>query len=68
MGRRPAFDLLYLNGHGLRALGLDERRKMLADAIGRGHSSIRFSEEVDADGPQFLKLACELELEGIIAK
>lgn len=26
------------------------------------------SEEIDADGPQFLKLACELELEGIIAK
>lgn len=63
-----AFDLLYLNGHDLRALSLDERRKMLADNIRAKHSSIRLSEEVDADGPQFLKLACELDLEGIIAK
>ena len=63
-----AFDLLYLNGHDLRALSLDERRMMLADNIRAKHSSIRVSEEVDADGPQFLKLACELELEGIIAK
>lgn len=63
-----AFDLLYLNGHDLRPLSLDERRKMLADRLAGRHSSIRLSEEVDADGPQFLKLACQLELEGIIAK
>ncbi|MBW4656622.1 MAG: non-homologous end-joining DNA ligase [Kaiparowitsia implicata GSE-PSE-MK54-09C] len=63
-----AFDLLYLNGRDLRALSLDERRKMLADRLGAGHSSIRLSEEVDADGAQFMKLACELDLEGIIAK
>lgn len=32
------------------------------------HGSIRMSEELDADGSAFLKLACELALEGIIAK
>lgn len=63
-----AFDLLYLNGRDLRALPLAERRSMLAGLIGSQHSSIRLSEEVNAEGAAFLKLACEMELEGIIAK
>jgi bifunctional non-homologous end joining protein LigD len=74
-GKKPAaeasfcaFDLLYLDGHDLRALPLDERRSMLHQLIGRQHSSIRLSEEVDAHGAEFLKLACELGLEGIVAK
>jgi bifunctional non-homologous end joining protein LigD len=36
--------------------------------IGKQHSSIRLSEEVNAYGAEFLKLACKLGLEGIIAK
>lgn len=32
------------------------------------HSSISLSEEIDAEGARFLKRACELGLEGIIAK
>jgi bifunctional non-homologous end joining protein LigD len=52
----------------LRALPLDERRSMLQQLIGRQHSSICLSEGVDAHGADFLKLACELGLEGIIAK
>jgi bifunctional non-homologous end joining protein LigD len=63
-----AFDLLYLDGRDLRALPLDERRGMLERLIGKQHSSIRLSEEVDAHGADFLKLACQLGLEGIIAK
>jgi bifunctional non-homologous end joining protein LigD len=63
-----AFDLLYLNGRDLRGLALAERRVMLTDLIGAQHSSIRLSEEVDAEGADFLKLACQMELEGIIAK
>jgi bifunctional non-homologous end joining protein LigD len=62
------FDLLYLNGRDLRAFPLAERRLILNDLIGKQHSSIRLSEEVDADGEPFLKLACEMGLEGIIAK
>ncbi|SEG61006.1 non-homologous end-joining DNA ligase [Bosea lathyri] len=63
-----AFDLLYLDGRDLRALPLSERRRLLIDLIGKQHSSIRLSEEVDAEGAPFLKLACEMGLEGIIAK
>ncbi|MET3890233.1 bifunctional non-homologous end joining protein LigD [Bosea sp. OAE506] len=62
-----AFDLLYLDGRDLRGMALDERRDMLTRAI-RPHGSIRLSEELNADGAAFLKLACELGLEGIIAK
>lgn len=62
------FDLLYLDGRDLRALPLDERRAMLERLIGKQHSSIRLSEEVNAHGADFLKLACEMGLEGIIAK
>ncbi|WP_082767388.1 non-homologous end-joining DNA ligase [Bosea sp. PAMC 26642] len=63
-----AFDLLYLNGHDLRSMPLADRRAMLDDLIGKQHSSIRMSEEVNAEGAPFLKLACEMGLEGIIAK
>lgn len=62
-----AFDLLYLDGRDLRALPLAERRDML-EALLPTHTSIRLSEEINADGAPFLRLACEMGLEGIIAK
>ncbi|CAH1672586.1 DNA ligase (ATP) [Hyphomicrobiales bacterium] len=75
-GKRPAaeavlyvFDLLYLDGQDLRILELEERRQMLEQLIGRTpHGAIRFSEEIDAQGEPFLQQACNLGLEGIIAK
>lgn len=64
-----AFDLLYLNGQDLRALPLTERRALLEDVLAsQPHGSIRLSEEVNSEGAAFLKLACEMGLEGIIAK
>ncbi len=67
--RLYAFDLLYLNAHDLRALPLTDRRDMLADVLAaQPHGSIGLSEEIDAEGAPFLKLACEMGLEGIIAK
>jgi bifunctional non-homologous end joining protein LigD len=64
-----AFDLLYLDGQDLRILELEERRQMLEQLIGRmPHGSIRFSAEIDAEGERFLRKACELGLEGVIAK
>lgn len=63
-----AFDLLYLNGRDLRPLPLVERRALLASVIGKQHTSLRLSDEINADGAEFLKFACQLGLEGIIAK
>ncbi|WP_457579223.1 non-homologous end-joining DNA ligase [Ensifer adhaerens] len=79
LGKRPslhdsgeiifyAFDLLYLDGHDLRNLQLSERRRQLELIVGGRTGAIRFSEEVVADGEDFLRAACDLGLEGIIAK
>lgn len=63
-----AFDLLYLDGHDLRSLPLAERRRRLEPIVAGRTGAIRFSEEVHADGAEFFRAACELGLEGIIAK
>ncbi|ACI55671.1 DNA polymerase LigD, ligase domain protein [Rhizobium leguminosarum bv. trifolii WSM2304] len=64
-----AFDLLYFDGHDLTKTELSTRRHLLEGLIAPGReSSIRLSEDVDADGEQLLRVACEHGLEGIIAK
>ena len=62
-----AFDLLYLNGHDLRSMPCEDRRSLLSSVLG-ARSAIRMSEDVDADGDRFFKVACALQLEGIIGK
>lgn len=62
-----AFDLLYLDGHDLRSMSLTERRLLLLDVVG-GEGAIRMSEDVVVDGAAFLRQACAMDLEGIIAK
>ncbi|MGN7734347.1 non-homologous end-joining DNA ligase [Ensifer sp. 22564] len=79
LGRRPglhgpgeillmAFDLLYLDGRDLRRQPQAERRQLLEPIVAGRTGAIRFSEEVHADGAEFFRAACELGLEGIIAK
>ncbi|OAP49997.1 non-homologous end-joining DNA ligase [Sinorhizobium americanum] len=63
-----AFDLLYLDGRDLRRLPLRERRRLLEEIVAGGEGAIRLSEEVEADGDEFLRAACAHGLEGIIAK
>lgn len=64
-----AFDLLYFDGYLLTETELSVRRHLLADLLGEGtHGAIRFSEEIEGDGTELLQAACELGLEGIIAK
>ncbi len=64
-----AFDLLYFDGHDLTKTELSARRHLLEGLIAPGReSAIRLSEEVEADGEQLLRIACEHGLEGIIAK
>ncbi|RFB95241.1 ATP-dependent DNA ligase [Rhizobium leguminosarum bv. trifolii] len=75
-GRAPAgeaiamvFDLLYLDGHDLRGTELSVRRHLLEGLVpATGEGAIRLSEEVDADGETLLRIACQHDLEGIIAK
>lgn len=64
-----AFDLLYFDGHLLTETELSVRRHLLTDLIGEGSDgSIRLSEEIEGDGDELLQAACDLGLEGIIAK
>jgi len=63
-----AFDLLYFDGHSLIETELSTRRHLLESLVPTGEGAIRLSEEVDADGEAFFRAACELGLEGIIAK
>ncbi|MDX0218615.1 ATP-dependent DNA ligase [Sinorhizobium meliloti] len=63
-----AFDLLYLDGRDLRRLPLRERRRLLEPLAGDREGAVRLSEEVQADGDEFFRVACAHGLEGIIAK
>lgn len=64
-----AFDLLYFDGHDLTGTELSSRRHLLEGLVpAGGEDAIRLSEEIDADGEKLLRIACEHDLEGIIAK
>ncbi|MDQ0320046.1 bifunctional non-homologous end joining protein LigD [Pararhizobium capsulatum DSM 1112] len=63
-----AFDLLYLNGHGLTHVEYGSRRHLLEDVVTEKVGPVRLSEEIDADPDVLLAQACSLGLEGIIAK
>ncbi|MDW9581607.1 ATP-dependent DNA ligase [Sinorhizobium meliloti] len=63
-----AFDLLYLDGRDLRGLPLRERRRLLEPLVAGREGAVRLSEEVQADGEEFFRVACAHGLEGIIAK
>jgi bifunctional non-homologous end joining protein LigD len=63
-----AFDLLHLNGHGLRSLPLSERKGLLADVIEGAGDFLRISEHVEGNGAEVFRKACELHAEGIISK
>lgn len=59
---------MQINSYDLTKLGQHERRQMLHDLLEGHDAAIRLSETVEADGEELLKHACELGLEGIIAK
>ena len=63
-----AFDLLYLDGHDLRRMEQAERRALLSHLLSGLGGPIRFSEDIAATGGELLDTACEMGLEGIIAK
>lgn len=63
------FDLLYLDGHDLRALPLLERKAMLEQLLAPMHNThIRYSDHIENYGKKLFKEAQKMGLEGIIAK
>jgi bifunctional non-homologous end joining protein LigD len=63
------FDLPYVDGHDLRAVPLETRRALLQRLLARtAPGAVRFSEVFDASPQSVLTSACQLGLEGVIAK
>jgi bifunctional non-homologous end joining protein LigD len=60
-----AFDLLYIDGHDIRAIPLIERKAMLKRLV--NGSKILYSEGFD-DGAQLFRKSCEIGLEGVVSK
>jgi bifunctional non-homologous end joining protein LigD len=66
------FDLPYLDGHDLADVPLIERKQVLAQLLqATGYdtsTTVRYSDHVQGQGPEFLEQACTLGLEGIVSK
>jgi bifunctional non-homologous end joining protein LigD len=62
-----AFDLLQKNGNDLRTERLLDRKHELRRAV-RGLSPIIYADHVEQCGTALFNKACELDLEGIVAK
>lgn len=60
------FDILYLDGYGLKDLPLIKRKQILSSLALK--SPVLISEYVDKEGKDFFKAATDLGIEGIIAK
>jgi bifunctional non-homologous end joining protein LigD len=63
-----AFDLLWLDGEDLRALSLLERKRLLRRIVPRRLGRVRYVGHLVGRGVDLFRLACERDLEGIVAK
>ena len=61
------FDLLYLDGHDLRGVALEERKRLLAEVV-TPSDRIHVSDVFTVDGNAMLEAARANGLEGIVAK
>ncbi|SFQ59203.1 bifunctional non-homologous end joining protein LigD [Variovorax sp. OK605] len=63
------FDAPFFEGHDLRSVPLKERRALLRDFFNaRASEHVRFSADFEADPTSILRSACQMQLEGVIAK
>ena len=63
-----AFDLLWLNGEDLRPLPLWSRKEMLKRIFSSPSTHARYVDHTQGAGTELYRLACQLDLEGIVAK
>jgi bifunctional non-homologous end joining protein LigD len=62
------FDLPYLNGYDLRPVPLLERKRALEAVMASPPAALRLSFHQQGQGAAFFSKACELQLEGMVAK
>jgi bifunctional non-homologous end joining protein LigD len=63
-----AFDLLHLNGKDFRNLPLIERKRTLRRIIPDTSVCLLYVDHIEGEGERMFQLACERDLEGIVAK
>ena len=63
-----AFDLLSSEGEDLRFLPLEERKHRLRAVLPRAGERLLYCDHVELAGEQFFWIACQRDLEGIVAK
>jgi bifunctional non-homologous end joining protein LigD len=63
-----AFDLLHANGQDTRYLPLADRKAELRRVLRTRMRSILYCSHIERDGEELFRLACEHDLEGIVAK
>jgi bifunctional non-homologous end joining protein LigD len=66
--RFVAFDLLWCNGQDLRYSPLTERKHELRSILPSSSDRVLYCDHVEHDGESLFRLACENDLEGIVAK
>jgi bifunctional non-homologous end joining protein LigD len=66
--RYYAFDLLWLNGKDLRGLPLVARKEALKHILPTSSPHVLYMDHMRGNGTQLYRLACRLDLEGIVAK
>ena len=63
-----AFDVRFIDGEDLRGLTLVQRKRRLARIMPRIESRLMLLKPIPARGKRLYELACERDLEGIVAK
>ena len=66
--RFVAFDLLWCDGQDVRYVPLTERKHKLRSILPTDSDRVMYCDHVERDGESLFRLACENDLEGIIAK
>jgi bifunctional non-homologous end joining protein LigD len=63
-----AFDCLYCDGENLRYLPLSDRKHRLKGIVPHWRQRLLYCDHIDGMGETLFNLACERDLEGIVAK
>jgi bifunctional non-homologous end joining protein LigD len=62
------FDLLHLDGWDLREVRLEDRKQVLRRLLESAPDTLRFSDHVRGQGPEFFEQARQAGLEGVVSK
>ena len=63
-----AFDVLWMDGKDMRSLPLMERKRLLRSIVPEQPSAMLYAHHIERTGIEFYRLACEQDLEGVVAR